>query len=289
MSFVERALAFDCCGERLVGVVAEPESAGKLGLVLVVGGPQYRVGSHRQFVQIARRLAAAGVAVLRFDYRGMGDATGPMHRFDRTGPDIAAAMDALQMSCPTVERILLLGLCDAASAALMYCEKTLDARVGGLVLLNPWVRSDATIAKTYLKHYYGQRLLEREFWAKLVRGGVDIAGALNSVAGNLKTANASQEATRDTELAAFQDRMAAGLKTFAGPVLILLSERDLTAKEFLEFVGSSSRWTGLLGRANVERHDIPHADHTFSNAESREEVENRTLNWLRRMFPSELR
>ena len=34
-------------------------------------------------------------------------------------------------------------------------------------LLNPWVRSDATIAKTYLKHYYGQRLLEKEFWAKL--------------------------------------------------------------------------------------------------------------------------
>ena len=289
MSFVERALTFDCCGERLVGVLAEPATASRLGLVLVVGGPQYRVGSHRQFVLIARWLAAAGLAVLRFDYRGMGDSTGPMRRFDKTGPDIAAAMDALQASCPTIEKIVLWGLCDAASGALMYWENTLDARVGGIVLLNPWARSDATIAKTYLKHYYGRRLFEKEFWVKLLRGGVDIAGALNSIAGNLKTANASQPTTGDSELAAFQDRMAAGLTSFAGPVLILLSERDLTAKEFLEFAGSSSRWTGLLDRANVERHNIPHADHTFSTAESREEADSRTLNWLRRMFPSEHR
>ena len=55
MTFVERALTFDCCGERLVGVLAEPAAFSKLGLVLVVGGPQYRVGSHRQFVLNAYR------------------------------------------------------------------------------------------------------------------------------------------------------------------------------------------------------------------------------------------
>jgi exosortase A-associated hydrolase 1 len=250
----------------------------------VVGGPQYRVGSHRQFVLIARRLATAGVVVLRFDCRGMGDSMGPMQLFDETGPDIAAAMDALQTSCPTVEKIVLWGLCDAASGALMYWEKSRDVRIGGIVLLNPWVRSDATMAKTFLKHYYGRRLLEKQFWAKLVRGGIDMAGALKSVAGNLKTAGANQAAPGDSTSAAFQDCMAAGLKSFTGPVLIMLSERDLTAKEFLEFAGSNSRWTGLLDRTNVERHNIPRADHTFSNAESREEVENRTLNWLRQML-----
>ena len=134
--------------------------------------------------------------MLRFDYRGMGDATGPIRQFEETSQDIAAAIEALQASCPTVETIVLWGLCDAASGALLYWEKTLDARVGGIVLLNPWVRSDATIAKTYLKHYYGQRLLEKEFWAKLVRGGVNLTGALNSVAGNLKKANTTRPKLR---------------------------------------------------------------------------------------------
>ena len=32
MTFVERALTFDCCGERLVGVLAEPAPVSKLGL-----------------------------------------------------------------------------------------------------------------------------------------------------------------------------------------------------------------------------------------------------------------
>jgi exosortase A-associated hydrolase 1 len=288
MNYVERALAFDCCGERLVGVVSEPASAGKLGVVVIVGGPQYRVGSHRQFVLFARRLAAEGLAVLRFDYRGMGDATGPIRQFEDTSEDIAAAIEALQASCPTVETIVLWGLCDAASGALLYWEKSVDARVGGIVLLNPWVRSDATIAKTYLKHYYGKRLFEKEFWAKLVRGEVNLKGALNSVVGNLKTANANTAATKASKSARFQDLMAAGMNSFAGPVLILLSEHDLTAKEFLEFAESNSSWAGLLARANIERNNIPHADHTFSTAGSREDAENRTVDWLRRMFPSEL-
>jgi len=287
MNFVERALAFDCCGERLVGVVSEPAVAGKLGVVVVVGGPQYRVGSHRQFVLFARRLAAEGIAVLRFDYRGMGDATGPIRKFEETSEDIGAAIEALQASCPTVETIVLWGLCDAASGALLYWEKTADARVGGIVLLNPWVRSDASIAKTYLKHYYGKRLFEKEFWAKLVRGGVNLTGALNSVVGNLKKANtAASKASKSTS---FQELMTAGMNSFAGPVLILLSEHDLTAKEFLEFAGTNSSWAVLLTRANIERKDIPHADHTFSTAGSRQDAEIRTLDWLRRMFPSELR
>ena len=39
-------------------------------MVIVVGGPQYRAGSHRQFTLLARHIAAAGYPVLRFDARG---------------------------------------------------------------------------------------------------------------------------------------------------------------------------------------------------------------------------
>src|SRR5262245_60307703 len=70
---VERAVVFGCEGEELLGVLHEPASDGatgtpaSTGVIIVVGGPQYRVGSHRQFVLMARELARRGHAVLRFD------------------------------------------------------------------------------------------------------------------------------------------------------------------------------------------------------------------------------
>ena len=76
MNFSEHAIAFDCVEEQLLGVVSLPAQASDIGVLVIVGGPQYRVGSHRQFVLLARYLAASGYPVLRFDVRGMGDSSG---------------------------------------------------------------------------------------------------------------------------------------------------------------------------------------------------------------------
>ena len=68
----ESVLSFVCEGEPLVGILAEPDGTpAEVGVVIIVGGPQYRAGSHRQFTLLARHLAARGFAVLRFDYRSM--------------------------------------------------------------------------------------------------------------------------------------------------------------------------------------------------------------------------
>jgi len=75
--------------------------------------------------------------------------------------------------------------------------------------------------------------------------------------------------------------MAAGLRAFPGPILLLLSGDDLTAKEFLEYAQSDARWRGLLQRAGLERHDLPDADHTFSSAVAADEMLARTLSWVR--------
>jgi exosortase A-associated hydrolase 1 len=278
MTVDEQALAFVCTGEQLVGVLARPAAPAAIGVVVIVGGPQYRVGSHRQFVLLARRLAAAGITALRFDYRGMGDATGAMRTFEDSGPDIAAAIDALQARCPEVERVVLWGLCDAASGALLYCGAAGDPRVAGLALLNPWVRSEATHAKAELKHYYLQRLTDRSFWSKLGRGEVDVMGAARAVARGVRAA--ATTATSPGAAVAFQDRMADALRAFAGPVLLVLSEHDLTAREFADYAGSDARWRGLLEQVNVTRADIAGADHTFSTARWRDEVEACTLDWL---------
>ena len=72
----EVPLSFACQDCRLYGVLHRPRSRGRSGVLIVVGGPQYRVGSHRQFVLLARFLAGRSIPVLRFDYRGMGDSEG---------------------------------------------------------------------------------------------------------------------------------------------------------------------------------------------------------------------
>ena len=50
----EIALVFSCKGSRLIGILHQAEHCEEIGLVVVVGGHQTRVGSHRQFVQLAR-------------------------------------------------------------------------------------------------------------------------------------------------------------------------------------------------------------------------------------------
>ncbi|MEO8304461.1 MAG: hydrolase 1, exosortase A system-associated [Betaproteobacteria bacterium] len=280
MKFTERALTFACDSLERVGVLAEPENPAPVGVLVIVGGPQYRAGSHRQFVLLGRALAAAGFPAMRFDSRGMGDSEGDALTFEESDADIAAAIERLLAECPGIDRVVLWGLCDAASAALMYCHARRDARVAGLVLLNPWVRSEASFAKTHIKHYYGKRLLDKAFWGKLFGGGVDIGRSLRDV-----VAAAARVATRsgrrgDGVTVAFQRRMALGLESFPGQVLLVLSGRDLTASEFLEYTQGDAMWRAALQRPNIRRHDIPDADHTFSSAPWSREVEVATLGLL---------
>ena len=74
--------------------------------------------------------------------------------------------------------------------------------------------------------------------------------------------------------------MARGLASFPGQVLILLSGNDYTAKEFMESVQADPIWERCLKRAHVTQNVIHDADHTFSSAEWRGQVENTTLEWL---------
>lgn len=284
----ERALSFPCDGETLVGILHEGSPSASVGVVVVVGGPQYRVGSHRQFVLLARDLARHGVPVLRFDYRGMGDCGDGLGHFESIDADLRAAVDAL--CARGVRRVVIWGLCDAASAALFYAHS--DARVAGLVLLNPWVRTDAGMARAYMKHYYLKRLASREFWSKVVSGKFSPRASLQSLlslarklrGGAPPTVAAAEVATPNTA-GAYVERMARGWEKFSGPVLLILSgNQDYVADEFRDLIGRARRWRNLVKRGSVERRDFAVANHTFSRADWRDQVAEWTRTWLQRQF-----
>ena len=185
-NFHEKAILMECLGETLIAIHHPAKSSCSIGVVIVVGGPQYRVGSHRQFLQLARYLSANEVPVLRFDYRGMGDSSGKMLSFELVDDDIRAAVDMLMDLEPDLGSVLLWGLCDAASAALMYAASA--DRVHGLVLANPFVYTQAGEARTCLKHYYLSRLFGQDFWAKIFSGRFAWGKSLQSIADYLTKA-----------------------------------------------------------------------------------------------------
>jgi len=273
----EMPLRFDCQGFALAGILHRPAQPGPVGVVVVVGGPQYRVGSHRQFVLLARHLAAGGFPVLRFDCRGMGDSGGEFPGFEAITDDIRAAVDTLFVQLPGLRAVVLWGLCDAASAALMYVPG--DERIAGLVLANPWVRSQATLARTQLRTYYFARLMSGEFWGKLLSGALSPSRALRDLVATLRAGARRPVAEQQPD---FVTRMREGLCAFRNPVLLILSGDDLTAAEFVQ-LSATGPWSGPLARPQVERHVLPAASHTFSTAAWRDEVAACTRAWLERV------
>ena len=269
----QRALSFTCAGHTLYGVADLPAGAHARGVLIVVGGPQYRAGSHRQFTLLSRSLAAHGICAMRFDYRGMGDSEGEMRDFDSVEDDLRAAIDAFFVAAPALREVVLWGLCDAASAAALYAAQ--DARVAGLVLLNPWVRTDSGAAKATLKHYYRARLLDGTLWKKIARGRFDVAAAARSFVRLLSSARKAPQA------GALPDRMHAALDRFKGKVLVILSGADLTAQEFADLADGVPKWRTWMATPRVTRQLLPKADHTCSRREWHDQVALWTAQWVR--------
>ncbi len=282
-SFNEIPKVFACQGESLMGVLHHVSNDQKIGVVIIVGGPQYRVGSHRQFVLLARYLAKQKIPVLRFDYRGMGDSSGTLHDFDSVKDDIRAAIDVLMNAQPSLEKVVLWGLCDAASASLMYAGS--DKRVSGLILLNPWVRTEAGEARAYLKHYYIKRFLTKAFWAKVFSGKFNLYASLRSFLSLTKAVRQSSEklsaANQDDDARPLPERMLSGLKQFAGQSLVILSGQDLTADQFRDLVASSADWRNTLKQKSVELKNVEEANHTFSSENWRGLVEKMSCEWIK--------
>jgi exosortase A-associated hydrolase 1 len=281
----------------MVGIVHVPERQASVGVVIVVGGPQYRVGSHRQFVVMARALAASGIAVLRFDCRGMGDSEGHFLGFEHIGEDIRAAVDALIAYQPRLAHVVLWGLCDSASANMFYGGT--DDRIAGMILVNPWARTEAGFARAHLRHYYLKRLLSREFWRRVAYGEFEMGAALASVRGMVRKALRMSETAEparppaDEEMMSLAElglgdpglpeRMRKGFESFRGPVLFLLSGNDLTAREFEDTWKSSRRWQAAMRRVGVTIRAQPKADHTWSSRTDLDEAIEIMRDWIDRL------
>jgi pimeloyl-ACP methyl ester carboxylesterase len=142
----------------LTGVLTEPLPSTPrqpVGILILNSGILHHVGANRLHVQLARRFAEAGFASLRFDFSGIGDSEARRDQlsFEQSSPiETREAIDHLSRS-HGLSRVVIVGLCSGADAA--HLSATLDDRIVGLGLLDPWVYR----TRGYFARYYGSRLI----------------------------------------------------------------------------------------------------------------------------------
>jgi len=135
----EEQVRFQNEGQWLYGMLHLPEGPRQApGIIMIHGFTGQRIEAHRLFVQAARVLAAAGIAVLRFDCRGSGESEGEFVDMTVSG-EIADARTALDWLAarPEVdpERLGVLGL--SLGGCVAACLAGNEPRVKALALWTP--------------------------------------------------------------------------------------------------------------------------------------------------------
>jgi hypothetical protein len=85
----------------------------------------------------------------------------------------------------------------------------------------------------------------------------------------------------DNEEYSYVTAMLRGIEHFQNPVLILTSECDLIAEEFVNLCGQDSGWARAIGRPTVTLIEVKGADHTFSDRIAQDRVVALCDRWLR--------
>jgi dipeptidyl aminopeptidase/acylaminoacyl peptidase len=111
---LEKPVTFNSERQQIVGIWHQPDGRGPFPTVLFLHGfTGNKAESHRLFVQQARALAQAGIAGLRFDFRGSGDSAGEFSEMTVAGEraDARAAMRWLKRKAAVdARRIGILGM-----------------------------------------------------------------------------------------------------------------------------------------------------------------------------------
>jgi pimeloyl-ACP methyl ester carboxylesterase len=266
----ERAIVFGAHGG-LIGVLSEPATAlpGKRRAVIMSNiGMHHRAGPFRLYVKMARRLADAGVAVLRFDMSGMGDsvprgdAASPA---DRAARDLDDAMRWLTESAG-IEEFILVGLCSGVDST--HAAATRDPRVKGAVFIDGYVYPTTG----FHVRKYTVRFLQLGRWRRYLRrwtrGGR--RGGKQLVEATVFERDLPTHDQFRRDVAAMTQRGADLLFVFTAGVMHEFN----SLRQLSEMLGTAPDWRHIASEL------MPRANHVFSSAEQRDMLLSRLERWV---------
>jgi pimeloyl-ACP methyl ester carboxylesterase len=281
-SIAERVVMLGA-SKSLVGVLTSPAAQTDLpALVLLNMGIIHRVGHHRMYVKLARRLAQRGHTVLRFDFPGIGDSlpeAGEGSQLDVNLRCLGKVIDWLE-STQRARSFLLMGLCSGADHAIIYASQ--DARVVGTVLLDP------SIPRTW--QYYAvdwmRPFVSLEPWLKLIAGRGRVWSTLYRAVGarpeGVVRAPVPQINLNQPEIVAYLEKVYQGAVDNGARIMAVFTAETLhhnyrsQIRDALSNVSFGER---------LDLHYFGDADHTFSTAAMRERLFALLERWLDAHLP----
>ena len=259
---MRHVIEFPCAGETLVGTL--DEAAGTIGLLIVSGGNEIRMGAHRGMALLARKLAATGIPVLRYDRRGIGDSSGvnagfrvDRRRHHRRGRRVSCSRSHPHRRGSAIATRPALSRCSTCRPeSTRWCCPIRGSAAARTTCRNP----------PRFERAYVERLRDPREWLRLFRGGVDLR---KLTCGLLKIARSQSE---DDELV---DRMAVALKESGVATTILLAERDDTAIAFRD------AWRKCAEATDASIRPLDSASHSYAGEADKKWLFDRLLDATR--------
>jgi uncharacterized protein len=253
---------------RLTAMLHQPFSRPRAAILMLPGGSDYRIGSHRSYVRLALALAEGGYAVMRMDAVGMGDSSGRHAGFEALGPEIASGIEILRQALPVGTKIFLWGQCDGATAILLGLGRNFE--VDGTILCNPWVRTAQTSAAQVVRHHYRHRFANGASWRKLLSGQTNIWASLKSLLNAVRIMAGTPAAGAN-----YLDDIISTLRFGRWPCLIMIGSEDAGGQEFL-LLSQRHKLSG----STTEQSVIMGGNHSFSRPDQRQQLLTTARNWL---------
>ena len=272
----EEAVSFGD-GAALVGVITGPDGprlqVQSAGVILLNQGMIHRVGPNRIYVKLARRLAAEGLTVLRFDFSGIGDS--PPGSTDvpsdlRTVVETRAAMDCLS-ELRGCDRFILMGICSGAVNSINTAAQ--DPRVSGVVQINPqfFSRELSSYVEARRGQYWRALLANPRRWYRPLTGQANYRMLRTRLRGLfVRGKQASAAATKvASEFGELTER---GVS-----LLLVYSARDWGLQYFEIMKGGAIDALVESGELRVEM--MHGADHTFTPLRSQAQLLDLIAGW----------
>jgi dienelactone hydrolase len=215
---------------------------------------------------------------MRFDGRGAGDSEGNWETAEENYEDIRNAIDVFVSSTPGLDQIVLWGLCDSATTALLYAPT--DPRIVGIVAVNPGMDVEHATGGAYMR-YYSSRLANINFWTRIATRKFDYFGAARTFLNRFATALKFPKRDTDNECVSIRERTSNFLSTANHALLVILSGEDINA--YL-FEAATRGWLEKLDGKRVTVYRIPGANHVFSRREWRDQLASKTVEWITHNF-----
>ncbi|MHC9085861.1 serine aminopeptidase domain-containing protein [Luteimonas sp. RIT-PG2_3] len=272
-TWVEEAVAIDDC---VFGIATWPQTPVQRAVLLLNAGAVAHHGPNRLHVALARRLAALGFLVLRFDQSGLGDSQTRPGNAENVVYGVDAIADigrAVAWSRQAgASEVVLAGLCSGAYHALR--AGLADQPVNAIIAINPLAfhytaGASLEVAPSQIvgeASRYASSVRSLKSWKKVLRGEVNLFSVARTVASRvvMKARSALANVMRRLHVA-LPDDLGSDLLSLAGRGIALhfIFAASDPGLSMLREEGGSAVDT-LLEDGRLDIAIIEGADHTFT-------------------------